>query len=118
MSRSTTLGLSEHTKAVTAQYALGLEGKKPPRLLLIEYPDESEARVAFDQFGKSYFQEESLSEDRRINIVDMGGEEYNSITLNRNFIILVFEARHPNLCKKLVAETLAKIELHGRGKVY
>ena len=114
---STALGLSEQTNAVTAQYALG--GKQPPRLLLIEYPSEPEARTAFSEFSTLYFpQGEPISADRRTNIVSMGEEEYNSITLNRNFMILVFEAQHPDLCKKLVAATLAKTELYGRRKVY
>ena len=109
---STALKLSEQTDAVTAQYALG--GKKPARLLLIEYPDESEARQAFESFSASYFQGESINADLRINTVRMAENEYNSITLNRNFVILVLEAQHANLCKRLVAATLAKIDLYRR----
>jgi hypothetical protein len=109
---STALGLSEQTDAVTAQYTLG-EGR-PPRLLLVKYPDESEAGTAFEKFGASYFQGEPIFADRRINILSMGEEEYSSISLNRNFVILVFDARYPDLCKKLTAATSAKIELYGR----
>ena len=109
---STALKLSEQTDAVTAQYALG--GKKSARLLLIEYPDEFAAGQAFESFSASYFQGESINADQRINTVRMAENEYNSITLNRNFVILVLEAQHANRCKKLVAATLAKIDLYGR----
>jgi hypothetical protein len=111
---SAALKLSEQTDAATAQYALG--GKQPARLLLIEYPDESTAGKAFESFSASYFQGESIQADQRINTVRMAENEYNSITLNRNFVILVLEAQHANLCKKLVVATLAKIELYGRAK--
>lgn len=109
---STALKLSEQTDAVTAQYTLG--GKHLARLLLIEYPDESAAGQAFESFSASYFQGESIQADQRINTVRMAENEYNSITLNRNFVILVLEAQYANLCKKLVVATLAKIELYGR----
>lgn len=114
---STALGLSEQTNAVTAQYALG--GKQPPRLLLIEYPDEPAAKSAFESFGESYFQEGFISASGDSpNIANIGEEEYNSIALKRNFVVLVFEAQHPDFCKELMAATIAKIELYGRRKVY
>gem|GEM_PF-419283 len=114
---STALGLSEHTDAVTAQYALG--GRQPPRLLLIEYTDEPAARTAFEAFGKLYFRGGSVSASAgEPSTVEMGEKEYNSIALRRNFVILIFEAEHPDLCKGLMAETLAKIELYGRREVY
>ena len=107
---STALGLSEQTNAITAQYMLG--GNQPTRLLLIEYPNESAARTAFEKFSALYFQGESISADQRINIVRMADEEYNSITLTQNFVIPIFEAQNSDLCKKLLAATLAKIELY------
>ena len=101
--------LSDQTKAVTAEYAMG--GDQPTRLLLIEYPGESEARTAFESFGTSYFQGISISADQRINIARMGEEEYNAMSLKDNFVILVFEASYSDLCIELVAATLTKIEI-------
>jgi hypothetical protein len=112
---STALKLSEQTDAVTAQYKLG--ENRPARLLLIEYPSESAAGQAFESFSASYFQGESIKADLRINTARMAENEYNAITLNRNFVILVFEAQYADRCKKLVAATLVKIELYGRGRV-
>lgn len=110
---SAMLGLSGETNAVTAQYAL--EGKRPPwRLILIEYPSEPEAKIAFENFSAPYFQGEPVSVDQRINVVKFGEGEFSSVSLKRNFLIIVLEARHSELCTKLVAATLAKIELYGR----
>lgn len=113
---SIALGLSEQTNAVIAQYAL--EGDQPMRLLLIQYPNESAARTAFEKFGASYFLRESISPDRRINIVKMAEKEYGSITLSRNFLIVILEAQYPDLCTKLAAATMAKVELYGKKDVY
>ncbi len=108
---STLLNLSEQTDAVAAQYAF--EGKRPPwQLILIRYPDESAAKTAFEAFSASYFQEEPISAEQRINVVKIGDDEYNSISLNRNFVIIVLEARRSELCTKLVAAVSAEIELH------
>jgi len=109
---STTLGLSEQTDALMARYDLG--SKQPPLLLLIDYPNVTAATTAFTEFGALYFQGESLHPERRINIMKMGVEQYASITLVENFVMLVFDAQNPDVCKKLVAATLANIELHSK----
>ena len=109
---STALHLSEQTDAVTARYDLG--GKSPPLLLLIDYPNGVAAETAFMEFGALYFQGEPVYPDRRINVVKVEEEEYSSITLSRNFIVLVFEARNVDVCKKLVASALTKIGLYGK----
>ena len=109
---STALGLSDQTDVVTARYAL--EEKQTPALfLLIEYPSESGARTAFEKFSALYFRGESISADRQNNVIKVAEWEYNSIALNRNFVILIFEARYPEFCKRLVIATLTKIDLYG-----
>ena len=107
---SNVLGLSKQTNALTAQY--DLDGKQPPLLLLIEYPDGTAATTAFTEFSALYFRGDPIDPERRINVVRMGAEELNSISLHRNFVIMVLDARSPEICNKLVAATLAKIELH------
>lgn len=118
---SVELGLSEYTNAVTAYYAFG--GKQPPLLLLIEYPGESEAKTASKRFGDLYLRAEPMSAtdvasrsamERLMNIVRMGPEEYSSMALTQNFLILVFEAHNSEICKILMAKTLTKIELYGK----
>ena len=109
---STNLGLSEQTDALTAQYDMG--GKQPPLLLLIEYPDATAAMTAFTEFSALYFQGESIKPEQRINVVRIGAEELNSISLHREFVIMVLDARTPEICSKLVAATLARIELHSK----
>ena len=108
---STALGLSEQTDAVAARYDLG---GKQPLLLLIQYPNGVAAETAFTEFGDLYFEGEPVYPDRRINIVALGEEEYSSITLTRNFLILTLDAGNAEGCKKLVASTLAKISLYGK----
>ncbi|MFC1717249.1 DUF6599 family protein [Candidatus Poribacteria bacterium] len=112
MPESTMLGLSAQTNALTVQYNLG--GKQPPLLLLIEYPDETAAKIAFTEFGASYFQGESMDPEQRINVVRMGGEDLNALSLHQNFVIMVLDARTAEICNKLVAATLAKIQLSGK----
>ena len=109
---STTLNLSEQTDAVTARYDLG--GRPPPLLLLIDYPNGVAAETAFMEFGALYFQGEPVYPDRRINVVKVGENEYSSITLTRNLVIVVIEARNVDFCKKLVASALTKIGLYGK----
>jgi hypothetical protein len=108
---SVELGLSQQTDAVTAEYALG--GKQPVRLLLVKYPDELTAKTAFESFSKAYFNDEFISADRPINMVKMGEEDYTAIALNRKLIILVFEAQSENICKKMVAAVLVKVDMYG-----
>lgn len=108
---SVELGLSQQTDAVTAEYALG--GKQPLRLLLIKYPDELTAKAAFESFSKTYFNDETISADRPISMVKMGEEDYTAIALNRKLIILVFEAQSENICKKIVAAVLVKVDMYG-----
>ena len=108
---STTLHLSEQTDALTARYDLG---GRPPLLLLIDYPNGVAAETAFMEFGALYFQGEPVYPDRRINVVKVGEDEYSSITLTRNFVIVVIDARNVDVCKKLVASALTKIGLYGK----
>lgn len=104
------LCLSDQTKAATARYALG--GVQPALLLLIEYPGESEAAMAFEGFNASYLQGvDAAPADQKTKIAQFGEEDYNSMTLRGKFVILVFEARSPGVCIELIASTLAKIEM-------
>jgi hypothetical protein len=104
------LCLSDQTKAVTARYALG--GVQPALLLLIEYPGEPEAAIAFEGFNTSYLQGvDAAPADQNTKIAQFGEEDYNSMTLRGKFMILVFEARSPGVCVELIASTLAKIEM-------
>ena len=111
MPESTKLGLSAQTNALTAQYNLG---GRPPLLLLIEYPDTTAATTAFTEFGALYFQGDSIDPELRINVVRMGGEDLNALSLHQNFVIMVLDARTAEICNKLVAATLAKIQLSGK----
>jgi hypothetical protein len=107
---STTLYFSKKTDAVTAEYAV--EGSLPSwRLILIHYPDSTTAKNAFNEFTALYFQGESVSSDQRINIILMGDGEYSSIALSKNFMILIFESPNSSVCRKMVADILANIEL-------
>jgi hypothetical protein len=104
------LCLSDQTKAVTARYGLG--GDRPALLLLIEYPGESEAAMAFEGFNTSYLQgADAGPADQNTKIAQFGEEDYNSMKLKGKFLILVFEARSPGVCVELTASTLAKIEM-------
>ncbi|MBD3184910.1 hypothetical protein GF312_21690 [Candidatus Poribacteria bacterium] len=113
---SSELCLSDQTKAVTAEYAYGT--KQPTQFILIEYPENSQAISAFASFGELYFQGEKISSDQNVIIARMAEEQYDSMAIMRNFIIIILEARHPDICRKLMAETLTNIELHGRRKTY
>ena len=108
---SVALGLSNQTNVVAARYASGKIS--PPLLVLVEYPDGSSARVAFENFTASYFQEKYVSAGQKINILKMSEGEYNSISLSKNFLMLIFDAEDADVCKNLAAETLANIELYG-----
>lgn len=112
MPESSTLDLSGDTNVLTARYNLG--GEQPPLLILIEYPNGVTAEKAFAEFSNLYFRGEPVDPVIRINIIQMEDETYSSITLNRKYVILVFEARHADICKKLVAATLASIELYNK----
>ncbi len=104
------LCLSDQTKAATARYALG--GIQPVLLLLIEYPGESEAAMAFEGFNTSYLQgDDAGPAEQNTKIAQFGEEDYNSMKLKGKFVILVFEARSPGVCIELMASTVAKIEL-------
>ena len=111
---SIALTLSDQVDVVTAQYMM--EAEQPSRLFLIEYPDEPTARTAFEKFGELYFRGESMSADRQMNIIRMAEKEYSSMTLSGNLAILIFEAPSPGVCRKLLAGTLARIELYGEGR--
>ena len=108
---SVELGLSQQMDAVTAEYDQG--GKQPLRLLLVKYPDELTARTAFESFSKTYFRDESISADRPLNMVKMGEEDYTAIALSQKLIILVFEAQSENICRKMVAAVLVKVDMYG-----
>jgi len=111
MPESALLGLSEQTNALTAQYDMG---GSQPLLLLISYPDETAAMTAFMEFGTVYFQGETVDPERRLNVVRMGAEAVSSISLHRKFVIMVVDARTSEICKKLVAATMAEIELNSK----
>jgi len=109
---SVDLGLSEQTNAFTARYAFANNGQAA-LLLLVEYPDKALARTGFDKFSASYFRaEQSILAERPINTIRVTENEYNSISLKDNFLIMVLEAQNADICKKLVAATLAKIDLY------
>jgi len=108
---SVELGLSQQIDAVMAEYDQGV--KYPLRLLLVKYPDELAARTAFESFSKAYFHDESISADRPLNMVKMGEEDYTAIALNQKLIILVFEAQSENICRKMVAAVLVKVDMYG-----
>ena len=108
MPDSSSLGLSELNIGLTEQYILG---GRPPLLLLIEYPDTTTATTAFTEFGALYFQGDSIDPEQRINVVRMGADDLNALSLHRNYVIMVLDAKTAEICNKLVAATLAKIQL-------
>ncbi len=106
---STALFLSEQTEAVTALYALG--NGEPIRLLLIKYPDDIEASVSYGKFGEMYYGND-FALTNKTNIIKTSEDKYDGISLNQNYIIIVFEAENSDICEKLIAATLAKLEIH------
>lgn len=106
---SHSLGLSDQTDVVTAQYNFGKE--MYPRLILIEYPDELSAQNASNGFTVLYFDEETpVYKDDNINVVRTDEGEYNSISIKRNFLILVFESRSADVSRKLATTTIKKLD--------
>ena len=106
---SHSLGLSDQTDVVTAQYNFGKE--MYPHLLLIEYPDELSAQNAYNGFTVLYFDEETpVYKDDNINVVRTEEGEYNSISIKRNFVIIVFESRSADVSRQLSSTTLKKLD--------
>jgi hypothetical protein len=103
------LGLSDQTDVVTAQYSFSKDSY--PRLFIIEYPDEISAQNAYNAFTVLYYDvQASVYKDDDINIVLTDENDNNSISIKRNFVILVFESQTEDFIKKLVKETLKKID--------
>lgn len=106
---STALNLSKETDVVTAQYSFG--GGQFPQLIMIQYPDKSMAKTALEAFSASYFGEQTLIyEDQNIKVIRTEEGEYNSITINGKFVILVFESRSRDTCRQLAGAVLEKID--------
>jgi hypothetical protein len=106
---SHTLGLSDQTDVVTAQYSFSKDSY--PRLFVIEYPDELSAQNAYNAFTVLYYDVQTpVYKDDDINIVKTEEGDNNSISIRRNFVVLLFESRTEEIAKKLVKETLKKID--------
>jgi hypothetical protein len=106
---SHTLGLSDQTDVVTAQYYFSKDSY--PRLFIIEYPDEISAQNAYNAFTVLYYDvQASVYKDDDINIVLTDENDNNSISIKRNFVILVFESKTEDFTKNLVKETLKRID--------
>ncbi|HGE70450.1 TPA: hypothetical protein ENX78_06425 [Candidatus Poribacteria bacterium] len=106
---SYTLGLSDQTDVVTAQYSFGANSY--PRLFVIEYPDELSAQNAYNAFTVRYYDEQTpVYRNDDINIVRTEEDDYNSISIKKNFVILVFEAHSADINKRLTKEVTKKID--------
>lgn len=104
------LNLNEETNAVAVQYSFG--GGNFPRLIIIEYPDNTLSETAYNSFKKSYFSDQKTVNESENNIIIQTDEnDYNSMYLYKNFIILTFEALTANTCKKLSDQTIFKINM-------
>jgi len=109
MPESYSLGLSDQTDVVTAQYNFGKE--MYPRLVLIEYPDELSAQNAYNGFTVLYFDEETpVYKDDNINVIRTEEGEYNSISIKRNFVIIVFESRSADVSRQVAGTTMKKLD--------
>jgi len=106
---SYSLGLSDQTDVVTAQY--NVSKGVYPRLIMIKYPDELTAQNAYNGFTVLYFDEESaIYKDDNINVVRTDEGEYNSISIKRNYIILVFEPRSVDVSRQIAGAALKKLD--------
>jgi hypothetical protein len=102
------LALSDQTDAVAVQYNVG--GSVYPRLVIVKYPDESSAQNAYNGFTVLYFDVNTpVYSDDNINVVRTEEGEYNSISIRRNYIVLVFESRSSNTSRQFADATLKKI---------
>lgn len=102
------LGLSDNTDAVAVQYKV--DGSVYPRLVIVKYPDELSAQNAYNAFTVLYFDVNTpIYNDNKINVVRTEDGEYNSISIRRNYIILVFESRSSNTSRDLASAALKKI---------
>lgn len=103
------LNLDENTNCVAAQYSLG--GGNFPRLIIIEYPDEISSSFAYESFKKSYFSDQkSMGESENSIIIKTDENDYNSMFIYKNFIILTFESLTANTCKKLSDQAIFRID--------
>lgn len=100
------LNLSEKTAAVLARYQFK-EGKV--RLLLVHYPQPSEARVAYEQFGRTYFPNRPVSKSSRW-VEKVEGDEWISGQWQGRFVILVFEAREARIGPQLMKNVFRKLQ--------
>lgn len=105
---SYTLGLSDKTDVVTAQYSFAPNSY--PRLFVIEYPDELSAQNAYNAFTVRYYDAQTPVYKNDINIVRTEEDDYNSISIRKNFVILVFESHSAETNKKLTKEVLKRID--------
>ncbi|MGB9595321.1 MAG: DUF6599 family protein [Candidatus Poribacteria bacterium] len=105
---SYTLGLSDQTDVVTAQYSFTTNSY--PRLFVIEYPDELSAQNAYNAFTVRYYDAQTPVYKNDINIVRTEEDDYNSISIKKNFVILVFESHSAEINKKLTKEVLKRID--------
>ncbi len=105
---SYTLGLSDQTDVVTAQYSFA--SNSYPRLFVIEYPDELSAQNAYNAFTVRYYDAQTPVHKNDINIVRTEEDDYNSISIKKNFVILVFESHSAEINKKLTKEVLKRID--------
>lgn len=105
---SYTLGLSDKTDVVTAQYSFAPTSY--PRLFVIEYPDELSAQNAYNAFTVRYYDAQTPVYKNDLNIVRTEEDDYNSISIKKNFVILVFESHSSEINKKLTKEVSKRID--------
>lgn len=100
LSTENLLDLSEKTSAVMADYSLG---KMSLKLLLVLYPDSSQAKLALDNFCKKYLKTAPLG--KRV-IQKVEEDKFIGLELEKNYLWITFEGKD----KAETGEFLQKIK--------
>ncbi|MGQ9672788.1 MAG: DUF6599 family protein [Candidatus Aminicenantales bacterium] len=99
------LNLSPQTKVLLALYDFnGIKAK----LLLAAYPSSEQAKKALAQFTSGYLEEEAPPEATLLTKKLEDGR-FLGVELRGKFLILVFEADQPSLCRQLADEITPKL---------
>jgi len=96
LSTENLLNLSEKTSAVMADYSTG---KINLKLLLISYPDSSQAELALENFCKKYLKS-APSEKRIIQRVEE--DKFIGLELEKNYLWITFEGKEETKTKKFL----------------
>jgi len=96
LSTENLLNLSEKTSAVMADYSTG---KMNLKLLLISYPDSSQAKLALENFCKKYLK--SAPSGKRI-IQKVEEDKFIGLELEKNYLWITFESKDETKTGKIL----------------